>query len=93
MEIKMNVREKFELSTGVTILACSGYNLKFDVIGKKLNLIRGEEVRQIITISGENKMLNQKANFDQKALETNDRVLLSQEEAKSGEWQLIGINF
>ena len=85
----MDVREKFELSEGVTIVACSGYDPKFDVIGKKLNLIRGDEVRQTLTISGEKKMLNQKANLDLKAFETNDKVLLSQEEAQSGEWQLI----
>jgi hypothetical protein len=90
MEIKMNVREKFELSDGITILACSGYDPKLDLIGKKFSLVRGDEVRQTLTISGERKMLNQKANLDQKAFETIDTVLLSQEEAQSGEWQLIG---
>ncbi|MVF11983.1 hypothetical protein FT643_07460 [Ketobacter sp. MCCC 1A13808] len=90
MEIKMSVREKFELSDGVTILACSGYDPKFDVIGKELDLIRGNEVRQTLAITGEKKMLNQKANFDLQAFETNDKVLLSQQEAQSGEWQLIG---
>lgn len=86
----MNVREKFELSDGITILACSGYDPKLDLIGKKFSLVRGDEVRQTLTISGERKMLNQKANLDQKAFETIDTVLLSQEEAQSGEWQLIG---
>ncbi len=86
----MNVREKFELSDGITILACSGYDPKLDLIGKKFSLIRGDEVRQTLTISGERKMLNQKSNLDQKAFETIDTVLLSQEEAQSGEWQLIG---
>ncbi|WP_156870767.1 hypothetical protein [Ketobacter nezhaii] len=86
----MSVREKFELSDGVTILACSGYDPKFDVIGKELDLIRGNEVRQTLAITGEKKMLNQKANFDLQAFETNDKVLLSQQEAQSGEWQLIG---
>ncbi|BCV33293.1 hypothetical protein TUM4442_28200 [Shewanella algae] len=90
MVIKMNVQEKFELSEGVTILACSGYENEFDVIGKKLNLICDGEVRQTLTISGEKKMINHKANFEQKAFETNDKVLLSQEEAQSGKWQLIG---
>ena len=86
----MDVREKFELSESVTILACSGYDPTFDVIGKKLRLIRGDEVRQTLTITGEKKLLNQKANLDQKAFETSDKVLLSQEEAQSGEWQLVG---
>ncbi|MBO2604307.1 hypothetical protein I6M34_14565 [Shewanella algae] len=51
---------------------------------------RDGEVRQTLTISGEKKMINQKANFELKAFETNDKVLLSQEEAQSGKWQLIG---
>lgn len=86
----MNVTEKFELADGITILACSGYDPKLDVIGMKLSLVRDDEVRQTLTISGENKMLNQKFKIDQKALETNDKVLLSRKEAQSGQWQLIG---
>ncbi|BCV50285.1 hypothetical protein [Shewanella algae] len=86
----MNIQEKFELSEGVTILVCSGYENEFDVIGKKLNLICDGEVRQTLTVSGEKKMINQKTNFKQKAFETHDKVLLSQEEAQSGKWQLIG---
>lgn len=86
----MNVREKFELSDSITILACTGYDPKFNVIGKKLSLVHGDEVRQTLTISGERKMLNQKSNLDQRAFETSDTVLLSQEEARSGGWQLIG---
>lgn len=86
----MNIREKFELSDGITILACAGYDPKFDVVGKTFNLVLGEEVRQTLTISGERKMLNQNSNLDQRAFETNDVVSLSQEEAQSGEWQLIG---
>ncbi len=85
----MNIREKFELSGGITILACAGYDPKFDVVGKKFNLVLGEEVRQTLTISGERKMHNQKSSIDQRAFETNDVVSLSQEEARSGEWQLI----
>jgi hypothetical protein len=89
MEMRMNIREKFELSDGITILACAGYDPKFDVIGKKFSLVLGEEVRQILTISGERKILNQKSSLDQRAFETNDVISLSQEEARSGEWQLI----
>jgi len=89
MEIKMSIREKFELSDGITVLACSGYDPKLDVIGKRLSLVHGDEVRQTLIISGERKLLNQKSNLDQRAFETSDVVLLSQEEAQSGEWQLI----
>lgn len=86
----MNIREKFELSGGITILACTGYDSKTDVIGKTFGLVLGEEVRQTLTISGERKMINQKSNGNQRAFETSDVVSLSQEEARSGEWQLIG---
>lgn len=89
MQTRMNIREKFELSDGTTILACSAYESASDVIGKRFNLVLGEKVRQTLTISGERKMLNQKSNLDQRIFETIDMVLLSQEEAKSGEWQLI----
>lgn len=85
----MNIREKFELPSGITIIACAGDDPKYDVIGKKFSLVFGDEVRQTLTISGERKMLNQKSNLDQRALETTDIVSLSQEEARSGEWQLI----
>ena len=85
----MSIIEKFELSDGVTVLACSGYEPKMDVIGKKLSLVHGDEVRQTLTISGERKLLNQKYNLDQRVFETSDVVLLSQEEAQSGEWQLL----
>lgn len=86
----MNIREKFELSDGITILACVGYDPKYDVVGRTFSLVLGEEVRQTLTISGERKMLNQKSNDDQRAFETSDVVSLSHEEARSGEWQLIG---
>lgn len=85
----MNIREKFELSHGITVLACAGYDPNFSVIGKKFSLVLGAEVRQTLTISGERKMLNQKSNLDQRAFETSDVVMLSPEEARSGEWQLI----
>ena len=90
MSNEMNITEKFELSDGVTVLACSGYDPKCNVIGKQLRLILGDEVRQTLTISGERKMLNQSANLDQRAFETNDTVKLSTEEAQSGNWQLVG---
>lgn len=89
MEIKINIQEKFEFSGGITILACTGCDVKYEVIGKRFNLVFGEEVRQTLTLSGERKMLNQKCNLGQRAFETNDVVLLSPEEARSGEWQLI----
>lgn len=89
MSIKMNITERFELSDGITILVCSGYNPKFSVIGKQFRLILGDEMRQTLTISGERKMLNQQANLDQKAFETRDTVELSSEEAQSGEWLLV----
>jgi hypothetical protein len=90
MEIQMKIREKFELPGGITILACAAYDPKCNVIGKTFSLVLGEEVRQTLTISGERKMANQMSNLDQRAFETSDVVSLSQEEARSGEWQLIG---
>ena len=86
----MNIQEKFELSNGTTILACTGYDGKNDVIGKTFSLALGKEVRQTLTISGERKMLNQRSNEDLRAFETNDIVSLSLDEARCGKWQLIG---
>ena len=86
----MQVREKFELADGVTILACSGCGLSSEVIGKEFSLVCGEEIRQTLTISGEKKMRNPKSALDQRAFETTDKILLSQEEARSGKWCLIG---
>lgn len=86
----MNIQEKFELSDGVTILACAGCDAKHDVVGRRFNLVFRDEVRQTLTISGERKMLNQQSAFNQRAFETTDVVLLSKEEARSGKWQLIG---
>jgi hypothetical protein len=89
MRVEMNITEKFELSDGITILACNDYDTKFNIFGKRLRLIRGDEVRQTLTISGERKMLNQTVNLDQRAFETNDTVRISSEEARSGDWQLV----
>lgn len=86
----MKIREKFELPGGITILACAGYDPKCDVIGKTFSLVLGKEVRQTLTIFGERKMANQMSNLDQRTFETSDVVSLSNEEARSGEWQLIG---
>ena len=85
----MNIHDKFELSDGVTILACTGDDATVDIIGRKLSLIFGNEIRQTLTIVGERKMLNQKSDLDLKAFETNDIVSLSGKEAQSGEWKLI----
>ncbi|MFC3121519.1 hypothetical protein [Agaribacter flavus] len=85
----MNIQEKFELSSGVTVLVCSGYDAKVSMIGMKLSLVFDDKVRQTLTVFGERKMLNQKSNFDLMALETHDIVSLSQQEAQSGEWLLI----
>lgn len=90
MSRKMSITEKFELSDGITVLACRGYDPEFSVIGKQVRLILGDKVRQTLTISGERKMLNQKAHLDQRTFETCDAVELSQEEARSGNWHLVG---
>lgn len=89
METRMSIAEKFELADGVTILACKGCDPKIDVVNKRYRLISGGEVRQVLTIVGERRMLNQNSNLDQKAFETRDIVKLSQEEARSGDWQLV----
>ncbi len=89
MEAKISIAEKFNLAGGVTILACKGCDPKTDVVNKRFRLISGGEVRQVLTIVGERSMLNQKSNLGQKALETRDTVNLSQEEARSGDWQLV----
>ncbi|WP_434570897.1 hypothetical protein [Pseudomonas sp. Z3-6] len=85
----MTVVEKFELSGGVTILACKGCNSSIDVVGKRFYPVSGDEVRQALTVVGERKMLNQQSNLDYTVIEIIDFVELSQEEARSGRWQLL----
>jgi hypothetical protein len=85
----MSITEKFELSGGVTVLACKGCSSNVDVIGKLFHLLSGGEIRQTLTIVGERNMLNQQSNLDQKAFETRDVVNLSQDEARSGSWNLV----
>ncbi len=89
IDIRMNITEKLELSGGITILACNGYNPKFSVIGKQFRFILGDEMRQTLTISGERKLLNQQEKLDQRAFETRDTVELSSGEARSGECLLV----
>ncbi|MFW5444509.1 MAG: hypothetical protein ACKE51_09420 [Methylococcaceae bacterium] len=89
MKVEMNITEKFELSNGITILACSNYSTKINIFGKRLHLIRGGEIRQTLTIFGERKMKNKTTNLNQRAFETNDTVRISTEEAQSGDWQLV----
>lgn len=89
MKFTMSVVEKFELSDGITILACKGCNSNVDVVGKRFYPVSGDKVRQPLTIICERKMLNQQSNLDQKAFEIRDVVDLTQEEARSGGWQLV----
>lgn len=89
MEARMSIAEKFEFADGVTILACKDCDPEMDVVNKRFRLISGGEVGQVLTIVGERRMQNQKSKLDQKAFETRDTVKLSQEEARSGDWQLV----
>jgi hypothetical protein len=89
MKLKMSITGKFELSDGVTILACKACSSSLDVIGRQSYLVSGGEVRQALTIVGERNMLNQHSNFDQKAFEVRGVVNLSQDEARSENWQLV----
>jgi len=89
MIIRLSLKEKFELSDGVTVLACEGGGTASNFIGKQLRLISGQEVKQTLTITGERKMPNKNANVDQRAFETNDVVLLSLDEVRNGEWFLV----
>ncbi len=85
----MIVREKFNLSDGTTILSCSGGSVSGALTGKSLRLQNGDDIRQTLIISGERHMLRKADALDQRALETTDEVLLSQDEARSGEWMLV----
>jgi len=91
MTIKLNLKEKFELSGGVTVLACAGCDSEASVIGKKFCLVSGDEVKQTLTITGERKLLNKNTNVDQRAFETNDIVLLSSDEVRDGDWMLCQV--
>ncbi|WP_176814179.1 hypothetical protein [Pseudomonas sp. NFACC13-1] len=85
----MSVVEKFELSGGVTILACKGCNSNIDVVGKRFYPVSGDKIRQPLTIVCERKMLNKQSKLDQRVFEAKDVVELSREEARSGAWQLV----
>jgi len=86
---RMQIKEKFELANGTTVLACSGCDPQFNATGKQVSIVFGSEVKQIITLSGERKMLNQTTNLNQRAFETRDIIELSAEEARSSEWSVV----
>ncbi|KUM52373.1 hypothetical protein [Rheinheimera sp. EpRS3] len=90
MNVRMRITEKFELSGGVTVLICKDCESNINVVGKQFSLVSGGNLRQTLTIIGKRSILNQKSKFDQVAFETKDTVELSQKEAQSGEWQLVG---
>lgn len=92
MKIKMNILDKFELSDGSTVLACSGASSAATLVGKRVTLTTSEQARQTLVISSERRMLNQDSNIALKALETNDPIALSLKEARSGDWQLVMSN-
>lgn len=89
MEVKMSVREKFELSDGTTIFSCPGCKSDVDLTGRRLKLQGERGIRKTLTISGERKMVKKNGALDQRAFETNDEVQLLHEEARSGEWMLV----
>ncbi len=89
MKTEFVVREVFRLSTGTTVLACEGGSDRKITSGSQATLICGEEVRQALSILGEQRMLNPSVPRPHRALETNDAVALSTEEARSGAWRLV----
>lgn len=87
--IKLILKEKFELSDGVTVLACEGDTADLEVIGRQFHLVSGDKVKQTLNITGERNMLNKNTSGDQRAFETSDIVLLSSEEIRNGNWTLV----
>jgi hypothetical protein len=89
MKYEFTVRDVFRLANGMTVLACEG-DIHLDLpLGSTALLITDGDVRQKIRIAGERLMLNQTSRYGQRALETQDAVCLTVEEAQSGRWMLI----
>ncbi len=83
------IKNKFQLSKEVTILAISCEELKVsDIVGRKCNLIHKNNMMQSFFIDSEYVMCNKTLHANEMALRVNTEVLLSVEDATSGEWQL-----
>lgn len=89
IELKFDlvVRDIFRLANGLTVLAFEGGASVESLEGNKCLLVNDGQVRQKIAIAREHFMLNKKSHH--RALETNDSVDLTSEEAQSGYWRLV----
>jgi hypothetical protein len=83
MTRELLIRDVFRLSNGTTVIACEGGADRDVVAGCKVSLVINGKVRQTIVLKGEQRMLNQRAHRNQRALETEDVVEITEAEARS----------
>lgn len=89
MTSKFVIRDLFTLPGDVTVLACEGADDDSSAFIGCIGKIQNDgELRQSISLSGERKMLNPTRHKSTRAFETIEKVQLTVEEAKSGEWTL-----
>lgn len=87
MKFNIMVKNLFRLSDGITVIACSGGRGDGVLAGRIATLAVDGEMRQKFLVEGERRMLNQ-TKEGERAIETRDDILLTQDEAQSGRFTL-----
>ena len=89
MNVEFVIRDLFRLVSGTTVLACDGVS-SGDLLlsGRKAELLLDGRHHQTIVLLGERQLLKQSSPDGQRAIETDDDVRLSPEDARSGLWRL-----
>lgn len=88
MEKEYVIKNVFRLSNGISVIACEG---RFTSLleGHRAKLMVGNNIRQIIALIGSREIINWTEHKNQSAIETYDSILLTVEEAQSGQWSIV----
>lgn len=83
------IRDMFKIGSGITVLACERHETDISWKNRVVDIVFIDgSVRQSIKIIGEREILKKTENLDKIALDTNDDIILSGNEARSGQWML-----
>ena len=88
MTTELIITNVFRLADGVTVIACAGASSIGSIEGRIATLVADGAERQRLVLAGERRMLNQ-AREGERAIETRDDLLITQEEAQSRSFKLV----
>lgn len=83
MAIELTITNVFQLQDGMTVIAFNGSGNVVTLAGKQACLLVDGKARQNFSIIGERLMLNKASHENERALETQEHISITLEEAQS----------